>query len=180
MLGALPEAIVSELLLFWQENKDQDILTTSIKLRKERNIPMEGDEALSGSYSQVALQELKQGGDAANPKDFTWALQPKIVRIIEDMIGPAHRMRISALQADASIPEHIDNPEQIRIIILLEGEQEFTLQTKTESQHIEMKIGELWFVNTAWPHSVMNKGPHTRLALLIDLAEMPQELSKEY
>ena len=36
-----------------------------------------------------------------------------------------------------------------------------------------MRIGELWFVNTAWEHEVFNPGSGERVALLANVWEIP-------
>ena len=177
-LGQLPETLVCWLIDFYRRHEDENILDKAIESRTGRNIPMENSAYLNQHYGQVALQILKPGGDARNRRDYTKTLSTTLVDEIESVTGPGYRMRISALGAGAEIPEHVDDPDQLRVIALLEGRQNFTLRAKSEEIALNMQPGEVWYVNTAWPHKVHNPGKRTRLAVLIDLADY--DFEKEF
>jgi quercetin dioxygenase-like cupin family protein len=80
-------------------------------------------------------------------------------------------MRVSSLKPYAEIPEHIDDPDQIRALALIDGQQNFTLRINDEETEYPMVKGEVWYINTAWPHRVKNPDDTTRLALLMDFSE---------
>lgn len=170
-LGALPGDLVERLVAFHSQNRQANILDEAIRNRRDRGVPFENAEYLNRHYSQVALQRLRRGGDATVAADFDLAVESALCDEVRAIAGPAFRMRISCLEGSAEISEHIDDPRQRRAIALLQGEQEFVLWTADEHHRLDMQIGELWFVNTAWPHRVVNPGAVPRLALLVDLPE---------
>ena len=131
-----------------------------------------GDRAyLQETYAQVAVQGLRPGGDPNLSLDYTVPLHKPSVEAVRAITGRPHRMRISRLDPGAALPEHIDDPDQVRALVLLSGRQVFRLRTRTETVTVPMRLGEVWFVNTAWHHSVTNPGPEPRLALMVDLSD---------
>ena len=120
-LGQLPETLVCRLIDFYRRHEDENILDKAIESRTGHNIPMENGAYLNQHYGQVALQILKPGSDARNRRDYTKPLSTTLVDEIKSVTGPGYRMRISALEASTEIPEHVDNPDQLRVIALLEG-----------------------------------------------------------
>ena len=89
-----------------------------------------------------------------------------------DVTGPAYRTRLSTLEPGGVIPRHLDDPSQIRVLAVLRGTHAFTFFGSEGQQNIPMGEGELWFVNTAWDHSVENLGAVDRVALLLNLFEL--------
>lgn len=73
-----------------------------------------------------------------------------------------HEWRFADLEPNASIPKHLDDPYSYRFIIMLKGEHEFDSDNKITV----MQEGQVWFVNSAYHHSVINKTSDTRIALL--------------
>ena len=73
-----------------------------------------------------------------------------------------HEWRFADLQPKATIPEHLDDPFAYRFIMMLKGEHEFTSNDKTTI----MQEGQVWFVNSAYHHSVLNNTSDVRIALL--------------
>ena len=70
--------------------------------------------------------------------------------------------RYAELEKDSSIPEHLDNPFYYRLIVMLKGEHEYS----TKKNKITMREGEVWFINSAYHHSVKNITNGKRIALL--------------
>jgi mannose-6-phosphate isomerase-like protein (cupin superfamily) len=73
-----------------------------------------------------------------------------------------YEWRFAELQPQASIPEHLDDPYSYRFIVMLEGTHDFVANNKTTV----MSKGQVWFVNSAYHHSVYNKENNTRIAIL--------------
>ena len=99
---------------------------------------------LGKTYNQRHITDFIIGVDCLN--DFT----------------KKYEWRFADLQPDSSIPKHLDDPSSYRFIIMLKGEHEFISDDKT----IPMKEHEVWFVNSAYHHSVFNNTKNNRIALL--------------
>ena len=70
--------------------------------------------------------------------------------------------RYAELEKKSNIPEHLDNPYYYRLIVMLKGEHEFI----SKKNKIIMREGEVWFINSAYHHSVYNINKDKRIALL--------------
>jgi hypothetical protein len=168
----LPEGLVKRLLSFWEARKQHDILQDSIECRIDRDIPTRDIEKFDRHYSQISLQYKKHGGDTSSASDYVIPVSEGLVGELQSLTGTACHMRISALKAGGALPTHIDDPEQTRALALLRGSQEFSVEDESGRHLIEMSKGELWFINTAWPHRVRNPDSSERVALLLNLTAM--------
>lgn len=70
--------------------------------------------------------------------------------------------RYAEMEPQSGIPEHLDDPFTYRLVVMLEGEQ----IGQFGSVKITMKAGEVWFLNSAFKHSVYNHTNKKRIALL--------------
>ena len=70
--------------------------------------------------------------------------------------------RYAELEPQSGIPEHLDDPFTYRLVVMLEGEQ----IGQFGSVKNPMKAGEVWFLNSAFKHSVYNHTNKKRIALL--------------
>jgi hypothetical protein len=50
-------------------------------------------------------------------------------------------------------------------ICLKENDSVFQFRRRGEVQEFQMKPGEMWFINTAWPHRVVAKDTSRRAAI---------------
>lgn len=175
--GMLKADQIAELMSFWTNHNHSDILTLSLANRKRHNLSADNDQSLSQCYSQIALQTCKPGGDPKRKQDYTSPEHPALLTALEGLIGPSYRARISCLEPGGKLDEHIDDPQQIRVIALLAGRHDIRIRTDRGRASLTMVPGELWFLNTAWPHAVENTGSEPRLALLLDQFEYPAEIS---
>jgi len=172
-LGRLSARTVAELLAFHERNRHIDVVGDALADRAARSLPVEDPARLSEQYSQVELQRLRKGGDRACRRDFVDPVDPSLMEDIEGVVGPCHRSRTGALKPGGVIPRHVDDPEQIRVISVLSGSHEFRMFDRSGEALLPMDTGELWFVNTAREHEVANRGTEDRIALLLNLFEMP-------
>ncbi len=172
-LGQLDKGLVEDLLEFYEVRKHENILTAALEDRAGRKLEVVDGAYLSERYCQIELQGLKPGGNAERREDFVIAKSPALMSQMETIVGPCYRSRISALQPGGSIPRHVDDPTQLRVISVLKGGHDFCLFNRAGRLEIPMKVGELWFVNTAWEHAVANSGTMDRVALLLNLFELP-------
>ena len=70
--------------------------------------------------------------------------------------------RYAEMEPQSGIPEHLDDPFTYRLVVMLEGEQ----IGQFGSVKNPMKAGEVWFLNSAFKHSVYNHTNKKRIALL--------------
>ena len=73
-----------------------------------------------------------------------------------------HEWRFADMQPKSSIPTHLDDPYSYRFIVMLQGKHEFTYNEDC----VTMQEKEVWFVNSAYHHSVYNNTDNIRIALL--------------
>jgi len=172
-LGRLSARTVAELLAFHERNSHIDVVGDALADRAARSLPVGGPASLSEHYSQVELQRVRKGGDGGRRKDFVDPVDPSLMEDIEEVVGPCYRSRTGALKPGGVIPRHVDDPEQIRVISVLSGSHEFRMFDRSGESLLPMDTGELWFVNTAREHEVANRGTEDRIALLLNLFEMP-------
>ncbi|MEM8689876.1 MAG: aspartyl/asparaginyl beta-hydroxylase domain-containing protein [Pseudomonadota bacterium] len=168
-LGVLPRSVIAALLRFWEENKQNNALSDMMEERARLGLPLENAAYLSEHYSQVLLQTPALGGDPSCAEDYVVPSDAALVSAIQDIAGPFTKARLSALRPGGTIAEHIDDPTQTRSLALLDGDHEFWIRTGSSLERVPMRRGEVWFVNTAWPHWVVNPFDRVRMALLLNL-----------
>lgn len=173
-LGKLDQHTISDLLEFYDLRKQENILDSALRGRAEQNLAVEDSVYLSEAYRQIELQGLRAEGDPKRRQDYTQDINSSLMQLIFDAVGPCYRSRISTLRPGGTIPKHVDDPNQIRVISVLQGQHRFTLFANGKANVLPMGIGELWFINTAWEHAVGNTGSVDRIALLLNLFELPE------
>ena len=84
--------------------------------------------------------------------------------------------RFAEMDANSSIPMHLDDPYTYRFIVMIEGEHIFYTDCQ-KYEKVNMSKGDVYFVNPAYKHSVKNKDTK-RIALLgkIEINEYNTEL----
>ncbi|MEC9345886.1 MAG: hypothetical protein VYB54_06650 [Pseudomonadota bacterium] len=73
--------------------------------------------------------------------------------------------RINVAYGGAHVAEHVDPPDQNMIQCLIEGDTVFEFRTRAGRHIYEMKVGDIWWFNTAWPHRTHIRGTGRRLLL---------------
>ena len=68
--------------------------------------------------------------------------------------------RYAEMEPQSGIPEHLDDPFTYRLVVMLEGEQ----IGQFGSVKNPMKAGEVWFLNSAFKHSVYSHTNKQRIA----------------
>jgi len=168
-LGELDKKLQQQLTDYYF-NSAHNTLQHAIFQRQERNIPTDHQSYLYQHYRQL---QIHPAVNKEKPPNTLFNLDLSIINTLTQALGPLNRIRISSLAPCASLPLHIDDPLQNRAIALLAGNQTFTINTKNNHFDLDMQQGEIWFVNTTWPHTVHNPGTQPRLALLLDLQDLP-------
>ena len=170
-LGDLSASAMETLTEFIEQGSTENILGRAIKNREARNIPLENQESLSEHYRQHELQVLKDGGEPVCRRDYTDWVNSALGEEIEQKVGMVYRTRTATLDPGSEVPFHIDDPEQRRVVAILKGSHEFTIDVKGDISTIPMEVGELWFINSAWPHRVRNTSENHRVALLLNIVD---------
>jgi hypothetical protein len=116
--------------------------------------------------------------EAATPREkyfelgFDSLLEPVIDTVRDYFTGDGYVVRaiLVRLKARGTIPQHIDtgyslmNCRRIHIPVISTARVEFTVG----GEQRVMNQGELWEVNNAREHSVVNKGDESRVHLILD------------
>jgi len=173
LLGRLPDRTIGDLLTFHDGGGHRDILDAALANREERSLAAGDPAYLSDRYGQIELQRMRRGGDAGRREEFVDPVDSALMAAIEAITGPCYRSRIATLRRGGAIPRHVDDPGQLRVISLLRGSHAFRLFDRSGQRSVPMAPGELWFVNTAWEHEVGNYARTDRVALLLNLFELP-------
>jgi hypothetical protein len=95
-----------------------------------------------------------------------------VMRHIEKWAGTDFfRARINILFHETDVPPHIDTNTSVyvRLMFMLEGEQEFFVKRRNEVSSQVMSAGDIYFINQGWTHWIKNLTDHTknRSSLLI-------------
>ena len=149
-------------------------LSTDKALSQRTNAGLPTDEFSSdGCYEHYEVQSCRPTGNSLDASEYRDFASRCVERTVTSVISNAYRTRLGVLSAGCSLPKHIDDPLHYRFISILEGENEFWIEVDNAEQLFDMKIGEVWFVNTSFPHYVRNTGPGARVALLTMSQEIP-------
>jgi hypothetical protein len=127
--------------------------------------------ALSNTSDQALQQREEMNVAGTEIEDYAGLTKFYNQRYLKDMTLPneitrlegVHHLRFGVLNEGAVIPSHIDEPYTLRFICMVAGSHKY----HTESGLIyQMGVGDLWFINGSYKHSIENITPGTRIALL--------------
>ena len=172
LLGKLPSDVCDTLLAVASDPVTKDTTTDAISHRTLTGLSDPSLALKESGYRQIAVQ-LSEPGRVENFEEFLLPSNPGLMARVEAILGPVMRCRIGELPVRAQLDWHIDPGEQNRFIALIEGDHCFEIDVDGAVETIDMARGEVWFVNTAWPHRVTNIGNRNRFALLGMLPEAP-------
>ena len=106
-----------------------------------------------GNYRQVLIQESIHDKPTASEFDYTVLKYPVSIPWFDKV----YRLRLSHMGPKHVINWHIDTDTSVMCraqICLNENDSVFKFKTKDGIEQFTMKPGEMWFINTGWPHSV--------------------------
>lgn len=160
--GVLSDQSVDILLDYFHETPPT--LNTALKLR----CGLEINNEKTARYNQYDIQ-LKESSAAAQERNYT--LTPKELVSVEkelaDMLASSIcRMRYATIFSNDQLDWHIDSPHIDRFVVVLQGLQNFYIDSNHGECKIPMHPGEVWYVNSNWKHKVENYGIEERIALL--------------
>ena len=147
-------------------------LDGAIASRRDRGLAGAAGVELSRVYRQCDVQVAASGEDGGVREACRHSCDDAVVESVERHVGIVCRTRVTYLSPGASLPRHVDDPRQRRVIVPLGGAGTFSFVPPAKTAVLPMSTGELWFVNTAFEHEVTNEGRETRVALIADVVEV--------
>ena len=141
-------------------------------------------------WSAIALHSLGggQGLDAVDEHVCEWLAEdcaatafmrccPYVQALLEELPASKLRVRFMKLEAGGHIGRHRDRLYgwelpilRLHVPIVTHAGVEF----RVADQRLDMRPGELWYVNTSQEHEVINRGPTARTHLVVDLVNGPR------
>jgi len=128
--------------------------------KNTRTIPIILDETYVGKGSKTKFFQ--------NYKNDVTAITDIIKKVYGD--GDIIRMEIAKLPKKSKIPRHIDtglslqNDKRIHIVLQTNEDVIFTVGGEDKN----MKLGEMWEINNAIEHSVINNSIYDRIHIIAD------------
>ena len=105
------------------------------------------------NYRQVLIQKSKHSHNTADELDYTEYTEDVSIPWFKNI----YRLRLSHMRPGHIINWHIDTDTSVMCraqICLNENDSVFKFKTRNGIEQFTMKPGEMWFINTGWPHSV--------------------------
>jgi len=184
--NSVPADVIQAISNIAQTYEGDDLRGDNYQISQHCNV----DEAFtdSSSYRQILLQELNvTDGDVLDEIDETnysnWRTDID-TKVIADYLTTAfkqpYRARISIMTGGNELNYHIDTDTSVlcraQIPVSTQGSL-FQWKTKKGETDLDMKIGEAYFVNTGWPHRVINASNNTRIVLIfgVDYDNIPDK-----
>jgi hypothetical protein len=118
----------------------------------------------AGQYRQILIQEREVDEVTVDEHNYTKYNEDVSIPFFDQV----YRLRISEMPAGHEMHWHIDSNTSVMCraqICLKENDSVFQFRRRGEVQEFQMKPGEMWFINTAWPHRVVAKDTSRRAAI---------------
>lgn len=142
----------------------------------------------------VKPSEMSKSWKAENADKMNWTIQdtplrakiPECEPLIAMVPGVKHRVRLMKLAAGAGLLRHADITDQdagtadgklLRIHIPIVTNTETFVDQWELNGHIKscnLKVGEVWYLDTRKPHAVRNGGKTDRVHLVMDVESSPE------
>lgn len=161
-IGDVDTAILDQLRIILLQNPQNDLGGDDYNISQQCDLKDVFNAA--GSYRQVLLQKSKYDSPTANEFDYTEFNEPIVIPWFENI----YRLRLSYMGPRHVINWHIDTDTSVMCraqICLNNNDSVFKFKTKDGVEEFMMKPGEMWFINTGWPHCV--EGRETDRAVAI-------------
>jgi len=84
----------------------------------------------------------------------------------ETLRSEIYRMRYATIEVNDDLLYHIDQPGKDRFIVVIQGEQYIHMRVDDKEIKQHMLPGEIWYLNSNWPHKIENVSSTDRIALL--------------
>ncbi len=142
----------------------------------------------------VKPSEMSKGWKAENMDKLNWTIQdtplrakfPECEPLIDMVPGKKHRVRLMKLAAGAGLLRHADITDEdagtadgklLRIHIpIVTNPETFVDQWELNGRikSCNLKVGEVWYLDTRKPHAVRNGGKTDRVHLVMDVESSPE------
>lgn len=174
-LGDAPTRVVDELNYILDTHSGNDIGGDDYGI--SQNCDYEEVFNVQDKYRQVLLQKKALGNsDDVDEYLYTEWDGNYVVRYtqpyIQTLFKNVYRFRLSEMQGDHELNWHIDADTSVICraqICLSDSESLLEFRDKAGVHKLQMKKGEVWFINTGWNHRVVN-GSNTRRSAILGFA----------
>ena len=129
-LGELPGPLTAQLVHFFRSNRHNDVLARALESRTQLGYSVEDAAYLSENYGQIELQHLERDADPNDKKRYLRPANRYLVNSLEARLGRIYKTRLAALQPGSRIDRHVDGPDDLRVIAVLEGRHQFRVLTR--------------------------------------------------
>jgi len=171
-LGDAPTRVVDELNYILDTHSGNDIGGDDYGI--SQNCDYEEVFNVQDKYRQVLLQKKALGNsDDVDEYLYTEWDGNYVVRYtqpyIQTLFNNVYRFRLSEMQGDHELNWHIDADTSVICraqICLSDSESLLEFRDKAGVHKLQMKKGEVWFINTGWNHRVVNGSNLRRSAIL--------------
>lgn len=161
-IGDVDTELLEQLKSILLENPQNDLGGDGYNISQQCDI--ENVFNAADSYRQVLIQKSIHDENTASEFDYS--------DYVYDVKVPwfkfIYRLRLSHMGPGHTINWHIDTDTSVMCraqICLNENDSVFKFKTKSGVESFTMKPGEMWFINTGWPHSV--EGGNTERSVAI-------------
>lgn len=126
----------------------------------------------TAGYRQYLIQTKPPGNEGIDVDEYLyhyWTKEVKAKKELEKYFKNVYRFRMSEMTNHHSINWHIDSCTSFMCraqICLNANDSYFEANDKKEIHRLNMKPGELWFINTGWQHRVITNETPRRVAIL--------------
>ena len=124
-------------------------------------------ESFPEDYVQIMLQGADNDGMVET--DYCLPKHTSVTDILRLYIQEFYRARIAVLHPGQTIDYHIDTntTQMCRVQFPIQAEQHWFIRRGKKVEEKVLKPGEIWFVNTGWPHKVINEEGVDRITVLL-------------
>ncbi len=172
-LGTIDPALIARLVDFAKQNHDTDDLLSDRYQISRHCDPKDVFNVTPAMYRQVLLQELDTSLPGDQEQSYgVWSMADPVVEelwaVLSEYFTTIYRARISTMEPNSQLNWHIDTNTSYLCraqVGLVTEESVFQFKRHGIQEDLIMKPGELWFINTGWPHRVVT-GNQTRLSLI--------------
>jgi hypothetical protein len=159
-LGNVDSNVLNALYNETLKNSSNEIGSDSYGITKNIDFSKTfGVNVEDSSYRQILLQTADNNEHLSEFSYTKWKDEFSDIRtMLSKYFHNVYRFRISIMQPETSIKWHIDTDTSLccRAQICISGEDSILeFKTRNGIESLNMRPGEMAFINTAWPHRVV-------------------------
>jgi hypothetical protein len=155
----ISEAVLKQAREIATSGAPSDFNTDRYKISRKENCELAN--MVPENYKLLLLQQQAPDTDQDGEISYTdWRDgTSEIQKYLEDMFGTVYQTRLTITPPGAEIPWHIDLNTSVicRVQIGVDmDDSEFEFRRRGKESSIHIDSGDMWFLNTAWNHRVLN------------------------